>query len=101
MEFRLTHRERKKLRDFVNQVPTANDRLPRRVQLLGKSEKRRAQALLQLSSGNSIDEVALVFQVSSWTISRWIKCFQNRPRRKIRLGLKDDPNIGYPRTRTV
>jgi transposase len=79
----LTNRECSALHDFILQAPTAQ-------------ELRRAQALLWLGTGDSVDEVAEHLQISPRTVYNWVHRFQQRADLDLRQRLADAPRSGRP-----
>ena len=59
---------------------------------------RRAQALLWLEEGRSIQDVAHLLRVSRRTIYNWIRQFRTDKNVSPILRLTDDPRSGRPRT---
>ncbi len=58
----------------------------------------RAQALLWLAEGESVDEVADLLQVSRQTVYNWMSRFRERAGLDLRDRLGDAPRSGRPRT---
>lgn len=79
----LTDRELKALHDFMIHAPTAK-------------EHSRAQALLWLDSGDSVEEVAEHLAVSRRTVYNWVDRFQQRRDLDLRQRLADGPRPGRP-----
>ncbi len=86
--FALMLKERQLLEDFVARTP------------VGK-EHDRAQALLCLDQGLSVEQVARLFNVSQPTVYNWVKRFEERGSTDIRGRLADAPRSGRPRSTNV
>jgi transposase len=61
-------------------------------------ERSRAQALLWLAGGESVEEVAELLQVSRQTVSNWVERFRQREGLDLRERLLDAPRPGRPPT---
>jgi transposase len=60
-------------------------------------EYRRAQAVLWLAEGESVDAVAALLHVSRQTVYNWAQRFQERRGLPLRARLRDAPRPGRPR----
>ena len=71
-------------------------------QVLTKTEDvrrlKRAQALIWLAEGDSVDEVANRLRVSRQTIYNWVERFESRSSLPIELRVADGARQGRPRT---
>jgi transposase len=65
--------------------------------LLAK-ERSRAQALLWLADGASVEEVADLLRVSRQTVYNWVERFRRREGLDLRARLLDAPRSGRPPT---
>jgi transposase len=83
--FSLTRRERRLLEGFVT-CPC------------GSRELRRAQALLWLGSGESVEEVAARLRVSRQSVYNWRARFSARHELELAARLADGERGGRPRT---
>jgi transposase len=83
--FQLRPHERRVLPRIASSAPTAK-------------ELTRAQALLWLDEGDSVDEVAQRLFVSRQTVYNWLLRFQQRSGQDIRSRLQDAPRPGRPPT---
>lgn len=79
----LTDRELLALGDFMTHAPTVQ-------------QHRRAQALLWLATGDSVDEVAARLAVSGRTVYNWVDRFQQRCDLEFGQRLADAPRSGRP-----
>ena len=59
-------------------------------------ERCRAQALLWLADGASVEQIAELLQVSRQTISNWTERFRPREGLDLRARLRDAPRSGRP-----
>ena len=82
--FALTDRQRAKLEAALAHTPTARP-------------CRRAQALLWLAEGASVEVVADLLQVSRQTVYNWVARFRERPDLDLGARLGDAPRSGRPR----
>jgi transposase len=81
----LSDRLRGELEDLVTHTPLAK-------------ERSRAQALLWLADGESVEQVAELLQVSRQTVYNWTDRFQQREGLDLRARLLDAPRSGRPPT---
>ncbi len=81
----LSDRLRGELEDLVTHTPLAK-------------ERSRAQALLWLADGESVEQVAELFQVSRQTVYNWAVRFGWREGLDLRARLLDAPRSGRPPT---
>jgi transposase len=81
----LSDRLRGELEDLVTHTPLAK-------------ERSRAQALLWLADGESIEQVAELLYVSRQTVYNWIERFREREGLELRARLLDAPRSGRPPT---
>jgi transposase len=79
----LTDRELTALDDFMNHAPTGQ-------------QHRRAQAILWLAIGESVEEVAERLWVSCRTVYNWVDRFQQRRPLDLAARLADAPRSGRP-----
>ena len=61
-------------------------------------ERSRAQALLWLAEGESVEQVAELLQVSRQTVYNWVERFRQREGLDLRARLLDAPRPGRPPT---
>ena len=61
-------------------------------------EYRRAQAVLWLAEGETVDAVAALLNVSRQTVYNWVQRFQERRGLSLRARLCDAPRPGRPRS---
>jgi transposase len=61
-------------------------------------ERSRAQALLWLADGESVEQVAELLQVSRQTVYNWVERFRHREGLDLRARLLDAPRPGRPPT---
>jgi transposase len=61
-------------------------------------EYRRAQAVLWLAEGESVDAVAALLHVSRQAVYNWVQRFQERRGLPLRARLCDAPRLGRPRS---
>jgi transposase len=83
--FQLQPHERRVLSRIVGSVPTAK-------------ELTRAQALLWLDGGETVQEVAQRLFVSRQTVYNWVLRFRQRSDQGLRARLQDAPREGRPPT---
>ena len=83
--FQLRPHERRVLSRIVRSSPTAK-------------ELTRAQALLWLDEGDTVEEVAQHLFVSRQTVYNWLLLFHQRSGQDIRSRLQDAPREGRPPT---
>jgi len=81
----LSARFRGELENLVTHTPLAK-------------ERSRAQALLWLAEGESVDQVAELLQVSRQTVYNWVERFRQREGLDLRGRLLDAPRRGRPPT---
>jgi transposase len=81
----LSDRLRGELEDLVTHTPLAK-------------ERSRAQALLWLADGESVEQVAELLQVSRQTVYNWTDRFPQREGLDLRPRLLDAPRSGRPPT---
>jgi transposase len=81
----LSDRLRGELEDLVTHTPLAK-------------ERSRAQALLWLADGDSVEQVAELLRVSRQTVYNWTDRFQRREGLDLRARLLDAPRSGRPPT---
>jgi transposase len=81
----LSDRLRGELENLVTHTPLAR-------------ERSRAQALLWLADGESVEQVAELLQVSRQTVYNWTERFQQREGLDLRARLLDAPRSGRPPT---
>jgi transposase len=81
----LSDRLRGELEDLVTHTPLAKERI-------------RAQALLWLADGDSVEQVADLLRVSRQTVYNWVERFQQRAGLALRARLLDAPRPGRPPT---
>jgi transposase len=81
----LSNRERAELEGLVVRTPSAK-------------ERSRAQALLWLAEGDTVDTIADVLHVSRQTIYNWARRFRERSGLDPRARLLDAARPGRPRT---
>ena len=81
----LTDRLRGALENLVTHTPLAK-------------ERSRAQALLWLAEGESVEQVAELLQVSRQTVYNWVERFRQREGLDLRARLLDAPRPGRPPT---
>src|SRR5512138_3406288 len=81
----LSDRLRGELEDLVTHTPLAK-------------ERSRAQALLWLADGESVEQVADLLRVSRQTVYNWIERFRQREGLDLRARLLDAPRPGRPPT---
>ena len=84
-EFRLKNRERVDLENFMLHTPSVKERC-------------RAQAILWLDEGESVEQIAELLHVSRQTIYNWVDRFQQRQDPDLRARLADAPRQGRPPT---
>jgi transposase len=80
----LSDRQRGELEELVSHTPSAKERC-------------RAQALLWITEGVDVAEVAELLQVSRQTVYNWLSRFQERAKLDLRARLLDAPRFGRPR----
>lgn len=68
------------------------------VDLPAAREPRRAQALLWLAQGFSVEEVADLLSISRQTVYNWARRFEDRAEGDLRHRLADAPRSGRPPT---
>ena len=80
-EFRLKNRERLDLENLMLHTPWAKERC-------------RAQAILWLNEGESVEKIAELLHVSRQTVYNWVDRFQHRHGLDLRARLADAPRGG-------
>ena len=84
-EFRLKNRERVDLENFMLHTPSVKERC-------------RAQVILWLDEGESVEQIAELLHVSRQTVYNWVDRFQQRQDPDLRARLADAPRQGRPPT---
>ena len=81
----LSNRQWTELQDFILHAPSAK-------------ELRRAQAVLWLAEGESVEQIAELLHVSRQTVYNWVDRFEERQALDLRSRLADSPREGRPPT---
>jgi transposase len=81
----LSDRSRRELEDLLTHTPSAKERC-------------RAQAVLWLAEGESVEQVAELLHTSRQTIYNWTERFEQRRGLDLRSRLADAPRPGRPPT---
>jgi transposase len=81
----LSDRLRRELEDLLTHIPSAKERC-------------RAQAVLWLAEGESVEQVAELLHISRQTVYNWTERFEQRQGLDLRSRLADAPRPGRPPT---